>query len=208
MIFAFFLNSATAEGGPDAMASGLDAEDYPITVNFTAAAKSSECLMFGPDSPMDQSYSADVYETFATQNVSHNSHHAGFYPNTLASDPFLASNMTLLGTSVDRDGVEFATLVQTQPELGLYWYLSQFHPEKTQYIFDATGDENLQHSLSAVFANQYLAEFFVNECRLRNEHAMDSDTYWAQVIYNYAPYFIAKLQQGQSQSYEQVYIFD
>ncbi|ETO15722.1 hypothetical protein RFI_21642 [Reticulomyxa filosa] len=84
-------------------------------------------------------------------------------------------------------------------------YGSQFHPEKPQYEFDASDATNTPHFYDAIFANQYLSEFFVNECRLRNNNTMSQTNYENSVIYNYNAFYLAKAESDVS--YEQVYVF-
>ena len=198
--------SATAKSGPSLMNKTFNAEDYPINIDFRADARSDSCLIFGPQCPLNVNYTASVYHNYATLNISHNSHSRGFIPSAFNSDPYLTSNFTLLGTSFDRNGVEFVTLVESLHELNLYWFASQFHPEKSQYEFDSAHDSNFPHSLKSIYSNQYLAEFFVNECKTRNNHIMATDAYLSNVIYNYNPLFVTK-EMYPDCTYEQVYLF-
>merc|ERR1712154_138427 len=105
---------------------------------------------------------------------------------------FLSSNFSVLGTNIDENGNSFVSLFESLDNTNLYWYGSQFHPEKSQYVFDAyNGQNNVQHNVDAIMVNQYFVEFFVNECRLRNTNTMSQNEYDSKVIYNFTPYFVS-----------------
>ena len=180
------------------MGSGYDAYNTPLTVNFTQDAKSSR--FFSP--PMPEAYSSSVYTKMATEAVTENDHGGGFNPSEFAADEYLASNFSNIGNSYSsKSKKHFVTLIESQSQLGLSWYGSQFHPEKPQYEFTTVQGV---HSLDSVFANQYLAEFFVNECRIKNDIVMDAEVLQSKVIYNDVAYFVDK--NGQA-AFEQNYLF-
>lgn len=112
-------------------------------------------------------------------------------------------NLSILGTSLDESGNAFATLVESVDDGFLYWYGSQFHPEKPAFVFDYKKGVDMVHSLDGIYVNEYFAEFFVNECRLRNQNSMVMDVYNTHVIFNYVPYFMY----NGTHSYEQIYLF-
>merc|ERR1712087_340456 len=129
----------------------------------------------------------------------------GISPTAYEVNAALASNFTVLGTNRDENGTEFVSLIESRKELGLYWYGSQFHPEKNSYEFDSHKEKNhIVHSADAVLCGSYFAQFFVNECRMRNDNAMSLDMYRSKVVYNDVPYFV---EYGEG-SYEQVYNFE
>ena len=101
---------------------------------------------------------------------------------------------------MDIYNVTFVSLIESKDELGLYWYGSQFHPEKPMYEFA----KNIPKSIEAMYSNQYFAEFFVNECRLRNNNKMNNELYQQNNLYNFNPYYTALVSDNE---YAQMYLF-
>ena len=183
---------------------GYEAEDVPLSLEFTSNGPSSR--MFNA-SFVDEAYAQSVYDKLATEALTMNFHSFGVAPSVWRSNANVMGNMSLIASSQDVDARWFGALQESRNVEGGYQhvYTSQFHPEKPQFIFDTmNGTNHIVHSLDAVFANQYFVEFFVNECRLSNDNAMDAETYQSSVIYNYAPHWF---EQGQSHGPEQVYYF-
>mmetsp|Transcript_1047 Transcript_1047/g.1398 ORF Transcript_1047/g.1398 Transcript_1047/m.1398 type:complete len:329 (-) Transcript_1047:24-1010(-) len=177
-------------------------EDTALPINFINNAIQSR--MFG-NSSMNTEYSNMIYNKLNTESLVMNFHKYGVSPTTLEGNKYANENFTILGTQNDNDNKPFVTLIESKDELGLYWYGSQFHPEKPQYEFDLdNGNNNIVHNLDAIISNQYFAEFFVNEARLRNDNTMSSDYYNTHIIYNYSPIIIDN---GES-TYQQVYVFN
>eukprot|EP01084_Bolivina_argentea_P055254 101304_1 len=171
--------------------NGYNSQDVSLPINFTSNAE-KQSQMF--NSFMDKGYTNSVYTKLSTENLTINMHNQGFNPSVWQSNKYLKGNMSLLGISMDLNGRWFGTL-QESKNSSTYnsfqsVYASQFHPEKPQYVFDEhNGSNHISHSLDAIYVNQYFVEFFVNECRLRNDNVMDKQTYQDSVIYNYAPYW-------------------
>jgi len=189
---------AVSKTGPSILGGGYDVYNTPLAVNFTDYAKTAR--MFSP--PMPSSYSSSVYAKMENEALTENHHGGGFDPTDFAADAYLAGNFSNIGNSYSaKSGKHFVTLIESQSQLGLSWYGSQFHPEKPQYEFTTVQGV---HSLDSVFVNQYLTEFFVNECRIKNDNAMDAELLQSKVIYNYEAYFVDK--DGQS-AFEQNYLF-
>jgi len=155
----------------------LDAENYSIPLNFTAAMKDSKLFDHAPPA---------IVNILSKYDVTMNNHMYGIYPTTLASTPALASLYNVLSTNYDRAGVEFVSTVEAfnYPIFG-----SQWHPEKNAYEWqrDANGapHEAINHARDAVLIAQYTANFFVEQAR-HNFHkfATPADEDKA-LIYNY-----------------------
>jgi hypothetical protein len=82
-------------------------------------------------------------------------------------------------------------------------YGVQYHPERNAFEWDLP--ERLDHSLEAVQAMQYLADFYVSETR-KNVHLFDtSHKEIKALIYNWSPY--ATWNSNQSYPEQQTYIF-
>ena len=184
-----------------------DSEDKALQIDFVENAYNDSTIF--NNSFIDDSYSTLIYNKLSSENLTMNFHSYGISPSAYnGSYPLLSNNFTILGTSLDEYGLKFVSLIQSKNNKingDLYWFGSQFHPEKPQYIFDKNnGNNNIVHNIDAIMTNQYFATFFVNECRLRNDNIMDTNEYNDKVIYNYQPYFIY----NGTHSYEQVYLFE
>ena len=185
--------------------SHTDAENYPTSVNFSQDALTNS-QMFSEYGYMEEWHATNVYSKLSQENITMNNHKYGIKPQFLHTDEYLNTNFSLLGTSTDKNNSQFVTLVESKRELGLYWYGSQFHPEKPVYEFDGTNSyrDTIPHSLDAIIVNEYFAQFFVNQCRMQNNNSMTDKEYVKHVIYNYYPYYV---NQNKSKFFEQVYVF-
>lgn len=173
------------------MHNGYNSEDVPSYINFTNAAVTS--TMFD-SSFMDEGYMKSVYNKLSTENITMNFHQEGFEPSVWETNEYLKGNMSLLGSSMDLNGKWFGTLQESknngEKDTFQYIYGSQFHPEKPQFVFDAMNEtNNIVHNIDAIYVNQYFVEFFVNECRVRNDNVMQQQMYQDLVIYNYNAYW-------------------
>ena len=183
-----------------------NSEDKALPILFRGDVYDTS-IMFN-NSFFDKNYTSLIYNKLSKENLTMNFHQYGISPSAYnGSWPYLANNFTILGESIDEYGFRFVSLIQSINDGvngDLYWFGSQFHPEKPQYIFDKNnGDNNIVHNVDGIMVNQYFTTFFVNECRLRNNNEMDTDEYKERVIYNDMPYFLY----NGTRSYEQVYLF-
>jgi len=92
----------------------------------------------------------------------------------------------LISTNNDRKGREFISMVEGK---SMPIYGSQWHPEKNQFEFGEYSDgqpyEVISHTVAARNAAQYMANFFVDECR-KSKHKFPSESAEdAALIYNY-----------------------
>lgn len=152
-----------ALGGQDTLdASGLDAENMTLPLNFTAEAEGSRLYS-----------NAVAREIFAKEPVTLNNHGHGVSPAQFASNARLQSTVRVLSTNMDRKGVEFISSVEgIQAPI----YAVQYHPEKNIFewgTYDSGAPyEVINHSPHAVRVSQSLANFFVGETR-RNGNVYD-----------------------------------
>jgi len=168
-------------------------ENLPLPLWFTDGALKSR--MFG-------SASAEVYNTFANENVTINLHHDGVAPEEFFHNPRLAQFYNLLSFNADRNEKLFASAFEskTAPIYGV-----QFHPERNQFEWD--WEELVSHSPTAISAMQYLGDFFVNEAR-KNLHKMPNKaTEVKALIYQYSPTFTGA-DTHESYPEQQTYYFD
>jgi len=174
-----FENIMTGIADTESVMGSFDATEIPLPIKWNDNVYTSQ--MFNIDS-FFANYSSLVINIFGTQSSSYNDHSKGITPTTFNNNPAISSNFTLLGTSFDRNGKEFVTLIESKKELGLNIYASQFHPEKISFEFK---QNDIPHQISPVIANQYLAQFFINVCSYANNNTMSDDKYNELIIYNY-----------------------
>jgi len=190
------ISCATAQNGTNEMGLNVTSNYIALPLNFTSNAKTSRIF----NSTMNNVYSDQVYTVLSENNVTFNEHYWGFYSDTFYNDPYLNGNFSVISTSNDIYGKEFVSLMESRDNIGLYWYGSQFHPEKNQYEYA----KNVPKSYNGTFIGQYLSTFFVNECRLRNNNIMNKNEYEMRVIYNYNPIYTALTDDNE---YQQMYLF-
>jgi len=168
---------ATLVAGTDTVVSyPFDSYGISLPLDFTAAAKSSHLFGSAP---------SEIYDIFATQNVTSNLHHAGVTPDTYASNPKLAEFFTVLSTNTGIDGKEFVSTAEgtTYPVT-----LSQWHPERPQFEWEAGID--LNHSPDAVAAMAYMANFLVSEARKNALSFTNATTETNALIYHYPSKYV------------------
>jgi len=167
------------------------AENYTVPLNFTEAASNS--ILF-------TNISQNIFKALATQPITMNDHKYGVSPKSWEENKQLASFFTVLSYNNDRDGNTFVSSMESN---NYPIYATQFHPEKP--LFEWTPLEVISHTKNAILASQYLANFFIDECR-NNLHTFPSDTEeMSTLIYNYADEVVYTGELGYL--YEQSYIF-
>jgi len=155
----------------------FDSENYSIPLNFTSNVNSSR--IFADATPQ-------LLNILATEPVTMNNHQAGLQPDHFNSNPQLTSFFTLLSTNNDRQGRPFVSMIEanTVPVYG-----SQWHPEKNQFEWGEQSNgapyEAINHSKDAIMASQYMANFFVDECRKSNHKYPNEQVEDAALIWNY-----------------------
>jgi len=173
-----FLNIMGAGVDESVLTGPFDSEDYPIPLNFTAAAKGSYML---------STIAPDILTALGRENITQNEHQFGVTPQAYASHPKLSAFFNVLSTNVDRKGKEFVSLVEGKK---YPVYAAQFHPEKNNFEWGAQESTPIPHSLMAVRMSQFFADFLVDEARNNNQSfGKDENDY---LIYNYSPFFTGK----------------
>lgn len=168
----------------------FDSENITLPLTFTPLAKSSRLFAKAP---------SDIFNTLATLPVTMNNHHYGVAPADWNANKFLPSTFNILSTNVDRAGKEFVSTIEGKT---IPIYASQWHAEKVSFEWNI--HEVINHSVESVLANQYVANFFVNESR-KSTHAFANVTAeTAALIYNYQPVYIY----DEVNDFEQGYFFN
>jgi len=179
-------------GNESILTSGFDSENYPVALSFSPNATSSR--LFNPATC--PSY---VFDALATQPITMNNHQDGVTPSAFSSSKALSSFYRLISTNVDKKGRPFVSTIEA---FSMPIYGTQWHPEKN--IYEWNTDEQIPHSLSAVFSAQYVADFFVNEAR-KSSHSFLASQLNELLIYNENPVFTGSTQLGWD--FEQTYFW-
>eukprot|EP01100_Stratorugosa_tubuloviscum_P014317 TRINITY_DN758_c3_g1_i1.p1 TRINITY_DN758_c3_g1~~TRINITY_DN758_c3_g1_i1.p1 ORF type:complete len:356 (-),score=109.74 TRINITY_DN758_c3_g1_i1:132-1199(-) len=111
----------------------------------------------------------DIFQTLTQSNCTMNLHHDGIDPQIYIQNEKLSKFFRLLSTNKDRNAKAFGSTIEAYdvPIFGTQW-----HPERNQFEWDLP--EQLDHSLPALRAMQYLANFFVEQTRY-NAHKFEID---------------------------------
>jgi gamma-glutamyl hydrolase len=168
---------------------GYDAHNISWPLHFTEAAAKSK--LFG--SPL--ATRLDLLNIFAKQDVTMNNHQGGVDPAHFNANKYMSEFFRVLSTNTDKKG---KTFISTMEGIKYPVYASQWHPEKQQ--FEWKSNEQMNHSFDSVIANQYIANFFVNEARKSN-HRFTNEV--KELIYNYSPVYSG----AKGSDFEQTYLF-
>ncbi|XP_072043766.1 gamma-glutamyl hydrolase-like isoform X1 [Amphiura filiformis] len=161
---------------------------YPL--NISKDYKSSHLMKDIPN---------DILNTLTTVNMTFNYHHWGISPTNFTKSEELKNFYRILSTNVDENGVEF---ISTMEAYNYPIYAIMWHAEKNQFEWNPHKEFRLDHSLEAIQAVQYFANFFVNESR-KNSHKFSSEEEERKhLMYNFTPVYTADVV-----SYEQCYFF-
>ncbi|ETO15037.1 peptidase C26 family protein, partial [Reticulomyxa filosa] len=87
---------ATAMNGTSVMNLNLTANYMALALNFTSYAANNESRMLPSHL---NAYTAYIYDTLSTENVTFNEHFYGFNPSVFVSDPYVRTNFTVLSYS-------------------------------------------------------------------------------------------------------------
>lgn len=111
----------------------------------------------------------DIVRILTTQNVTENLHHDGVYAATYDASAALTDFYLLVSTNADRRGAVFVSTLEARdyPITAIQW-----HAERP--AFEHKPGIGLTHTLDAVMAMQYVANFVVEDAR-RSSHAFPAD---------------------------------
>eukprot|EP00762_Andalucia_godoyi_P002235 ANDGO_07496.mRNA.1 Gamma-glutamyl hydrolase A len=177
-------------GNPEILES-FDSENITLPLSFTPAAKSS--AMFGSSAPQD------IVNILGSEAVTMNNHGYGISPSTFNQTKGLGDVFQVTSLNQDREGRTFVSTIEA-PTYGLYG--TQWHPEKPQ--FEWTTEEVTSHTPNAIYANQYIANFFLAQARQSNHKFANPVDETNALIYNYQPLFTGRI----IIDFEQTYFFD
>jgi gamma-glutamyl hydrolase len=155
--------------------TSYDSENLTLPLDFTALAATSR--LFG-------NASKDIVNTLGTQPVTMNNHQYGVSPSDWNANKYLTSFFNVLSTNVDRAGKEFISTIEGKT---VPIYAAQWHAEKVGFEWNI--HEVINHSTESVLANQYVANFFVAECRKSTHTFTNISKETAALIYNYQPVY-------------------
>ena len=194
--------------------SDFDALELMSNIKYTQYAM-DDSITFNAGY-INKVYKDMIIDYTSNYDILYQDHSYGVTPHAFENDAYLSGNFSNLGVSYDRNGVAFVSLLESKvlPNgVQLSWYASQFHPEKAAYQFtNWYWPNDNSHTVKAVITNQYFSQFFVNECRIRNDNTLNKDT---QQLFmqsqDYKTFFIGKGQntliKGVNFPYETAYWF-
>lgn len=175
--------------------SRMDSENIALPLRFTNRA---------PDTTLFNALSQELITILgdADHPVTMNNHNWGV--TTADFQKYgLDNHLNLISVSYDRNNLEFVSMMQHKkyPIFG-----SQWHPEKNAFEWgvnaNGTAAEVIPHSLEAVFACQWMANYFIHEARKNANKFDDWKIEQSLLSYNYAKF------RGNSDSFVEKYWFD
>uniref|UniRef100_V9KMY2 folate gamma-glutamyl hydrolase n=1 Tax=Callorhinchus milii TaxID=7868 RepID=V9KMY2_CALMI len=150
------------------------------------------------DSRMFKKFPKDLLQALAEEPLTANFHKWSLSVKNFTSNAKLSNSYRILTTNTDSQGLQF---ISTMEARNYPIYAVQWHPEKNPYEWSKK--ENIPHSLTAVKAAWYMAEFFVNEAR-KNLHHFSNETEEAKaLIHNYLSIYT-----GDISNFQQMYFID
>eukprot|EP01095_Lingulamoeba_sp_RSL-Kostka_P017427 TRINITY_DN9030_c0_g1_i1.p1 TRINITY_DN9030_c0_g1~~TRINITY_DN9030_c0_g1_i1.p1 ORF type:complete len:315 (+),score=108.40 TRINITY_DN9030_c0_g1_i1:57-1001(+) len=163
------------------------AENITIPLNFTQYAPTSRLFGNAP---------SEVYNIFEKQPVTLNNHEWGLYPSTYENNKDLNQFYSPISWNNDINGVSFISTFESKkyPVYGTQW-----HPEKPQFEWNPT--ENINHSIDAILAMQYMQAFLANEGRKNNHHYPTQAEEDSALIYNFTPVYTEQINSNFEQCY-------
>ena len=195
---------ATAKLGYNAMGLNYSATNLALSINWYPYAENESLIFNSINFNSLNDYGTTVENIISNNKATQNDHDGAFDPLIFETDSYLKGNFSVLGVSYDRLNQSFVALIESNKNLGLKWFGSQFHPEKVQFELNGNQDTNTPHDIQSIFANQYFANFFVEQCRISNNNTMFESEYDKRIIYNYTPYYSDA---NETSDYEQIYLF-
>ena len=173
------------------LTGGFDSENMSLPLNLTSFAKASRLFADASSMPIQGSMGADgkrrsVLQALSTLPITLNNHEQGVTPSDYARSS-LVDTFDILATNVDRKGRQFISVVEGK---SVPVWATQFHPEKNIFeqgrAFTRNGwwpFEAIAHTRAAVAVSQYMANFFVDQCRLSAHRYADAREEWAALVY-------------------------
>jgi len=193
-----------ASGDDQILASGFDSENLTLPLNLTAAALSSRILAPAAAIPvMFNTPPLSVLEALSLP-VTMNNHEQGLTPDAFDTSEILRREFTVLSTNVDRKGKQFVSMVE---HASMPVWATQWHPEKNifeqgEQLPSGQPYEVVQHTRAAVSISQYMANYFVDQCRRSLHRFKSPEEGWNRLIYKDTTSTVM------SPNFVQVYLFD
>jgi len=154
-----------------------------------------------PTSRMFFNLTKELRDALEKQALTSNFHHDGIHPSWYKRSKRLKRQYRLLATSLDRNGKPFVAAMEgiKYPFYGL-----QFHPEKPAFEWHPTLD--IKHTSEAVKIGQYIADFFVDECR-KNDNGFQSYEEEIQHIIDLYPPTYTAFNVNSTMPFDGIYMF-
>lgn len=184
-----FLSLMTSED--DDLLTRFDSDDISWPLIMTSDAKSSRLFGTMPN---------QLWNIYRNQNVTMNSHNWGVSAKDWVDSKKLTNFYNVLSTNKDRQGKVFISTIEAKNKIPFYGL--QWHPEKI--MFEWADPSDINHSYDSLIANQYPANFFVNECRKNHHRFKNREVEENHLIYQYQPVYTYPIEN----SFQQCYFFD
>jgi Predicted glutamine amidotransferases len=140
---------------------------------------------------------SDLKTKMTNANLSYFSHSLCLDSTVMQYNKLLKANMSAITYSTAPDGTIYISSFES-PTMPIYG--TQFHQEKSPFEWRPDFYLNISHTYDAIRLEQYLANFFVNECR-KNFNQFNDALYDWMLIYNYNATIIPQ------SHFEQIYLF-
>jgi len=154
---------------------GYDSHNISLPLELLPAASTSKMFSGAPNG---------ILNSFGSKPVTMNNHQGGVLPDKWKTNKYLTDFFDLLSVNKDKKGKPFVSTIEGKK---YPIYATQWHPEKQAFEFKA--NEMMNHSFESVIANQWVANFFVNEARKNNHHFESAAEEAKALIYSYSPVY-------------------
>lgn len=153
------------------------------------------------ESHIGKSMPSDIYHVLTTESLAFNNHQ-----NCVTPDQFekfdLGAFWRPLSVNTALDGQEFHSFVEARQFP--FWGLG-FHPEKAIYEW-STELTSIPHTVNAIKAGAFFAQFFVQECRKNDHHFESREMEEKFLINNFKSEFVGRM--GVDYKMMNVYLFN
>ncbi|PSN45900.1 Gamma-glutamyl hydrolase, partial [Blattella germanica] len=168
--------------------TNCEAENVAMPLQFKPDFGTSKMFGEAPD---------NIIQILETENVTANYHHFCI-TETNFTTAGLSRDWRVISVNKDVNDLEFISSFEHKqyPIYGV-----QFHPEKNTYEWKVTN--NNPHSANAILAEEFFADFFVNEARKSSHHFPTQRDEEQALIYNFQPEYTG----WNGSSFEQIYFF-
>ena len=127
--------TAISKSGESILDSDYNATNVPLKVHWNEETAYNSTLFSVDlsDNKLFANYEHLVLDLFGSGENAYNDHHKGCTSKKFLNDEYVASNFSILGTSIDLNGKEFVSVIESFASLNLNWFATLYHPEKIKF---------------------------------------------------------------------------